>query len=73
MHFTDATNAAVRGSAIAQPTLYLPAGVTGSLGTISATGYYTPASSSPASSVNVTIQSAFAPNVTAVGLINLQQ
>jgi hypothetical protein len=61
------------GSAIAQPTLYLPAGVTGSLGTISATGYYTPASSSPASSVNVTIQSAFAPNVTAVGLINLQQ
>ncbi|MGD0646947.1 MAG: hypothetical protein ABR971_03060 [Acidobacteriaceae bacterium] len=53
--------------------LYLPSGVTGSLGTVSPTGLYTPASSSPASAVNVTVQSTFAPNVTAVGLITLQQ
>ncbi|MGD0891481.1 MAG: hypothetical protein ABR923_08105 [Terracidiphilus sp.] len=53
--------------------LYLPTGVTGSLGTISATGLYTPASSNPASSVDVTVQSEFAPSVTAVGLIEIQQ
>jgi hypothetical protein len=53
--------------------LYLPAGVTGSLGTISPTGFYTPDPTSPASSVNVTAQSSIAPNVTAVGLIELQQ
>jgi len=53
--------------------LYLPTGVTGGLGTVSPTGLYTPASSSPASSVNVTAQSDFAPNITAVGLIELQQ
>ena len=53
--------------------LYLPAGVTGALGTVSSTGLYTPASSSPASAVNVTVQSVFAPNITAVGLIDIQQ
>jgi hypothetical protein len=53
--------------------LYLPPGVTGSLGTISPTGLYTPASSSPASSVYVTAQSVLAPNVTAVGLIEIQE
>lgn len=53
--------------------LYLPSGVTGSLGTVSATGVYTPASSSPASSVDVTVQSVFSPSVTAVGQIQIQQ
>jgi len=53
--------------------LYLPSGVTGSLGTVSPTGLYTPDPSSPASSVNVTVQSALAPSVTAVGLIDIQQ
>ena len=53
---------------------YLPAGVTGGLGTVdTATGVYTPASSSPASSVNVTVKSMFAPTVTATGLIEIQQ
>lgn len=53
--------------------LYLPSGVTGSLGTVSPAGVYTPASSSPASSVDVTVQSVFAPSVTAVGQIQIQQ
>jgi hypothetical protein len=54
--------------------LYLPSGVTGSLGAVDeTTGYYTPASSSPASSVMVTVQSALAPSVSATGLIELQQ
>lgn len=53
--------------------LYLPSGVTGALGTVSATGVYTPASTSPASSVDVTVQSVFAPDVTAVGVIDIQQ
>ena len=53
---------------------YLPAGVTGGLGSVdSLTGVYTPAPSSPASSVNVTVQSAFAPGITATGLIEVQQ
>jgi hypothetical protein len=53
--------------------LYLPPGVTGALGTISATGLYTPDPTSPASSVDVTVQSVFAPSVTAVGLIEIQE
>jgi hypothetical protein len=52
--------------------LYFPAGVTGALGTISSTGYYTPDSSNPATSVNVTAASALAPNVTATAVIALQ-
>jgi len=54
--------------------LYLPSGVTGSLGAVdAATGYYTPSTSSPANSVMVTAQSTLAPSVTATGLIELQQ
>lgn len=54
--------------------VYLPAGVTGNEGTINpSTCYYTPASSSPASSVMVSVQSTIAGSVTATGLIELQQ
>jgi len=53
--------------------LYLPTGVTGSLGSVSTTGYYTPSSTTPASSVYVTVRSQLATNITGTGLIQLQQ
>ena len=47
---------------------------TGNAGTITQYGgYYTPASSSPASTIVVTAQSAVSPNIIATGLITLQQ
>jgi len=53
---------------------YVPTGITGVLGNLDPnTGVYTPAATNPASEVNVTAQSAFSPNVTAVGVIELQQ
>jgi len=52
---------------------YLPSGVTGSPGTVSSTGLYTPDPINPASSVNVTAQSVFNTNATATVLIELQQ
>jgi hypothetical protein len=51
----------------------LPAGVTGDPGTVDTkTGYYTPAATNPASSVNVTAQSNVSTNIRATVLIELQ-
>jgi hypothetical protein len=62
------------GSPVTFEPPYSPSGATVGLGTVDpTTGYYTPASSSPASSVYVTVQSALAPNITAVVLIQNQQ
>jgi hypothetical protein len=55
------------------PTPFLAPGATGTgVGTVSATGYYTPASTDPASSVEVQVASAAATNQTATVFINLQ-
>jgi len=64
---------ACQGSPIIWGTPYLATGAMGTgAGTVSSTGYYTPASSNPASSVYVQVTSAAAQNVMATVLINLQ-
>jgi hypothetical protein len=55
------------------PTPYLSNGATGTgVGTVSSTGYYTPASTDPASSVEVQVTSVVAQNVMATVTINHQ-
>jgi len=65
--------AACQGSPVIWGTPYLANGATGTnAGTVSSTGYYTPASSNPASAVEVQVTSAVSQNVMATVLITLQ-
>lgn len=62
---------ACQGSPVIWGTPFLATGATGTgAGTVSSTGYYTPASSDPASSVEIQVTSAAAQNVMATVLIN---
>jgi hypothetical protein len=64
---------ACQGSPVIWGTPFLATGATGTgAGTVSSTGYYTPASSDPASSVEVQVTSAVSQNEMATVLINLQ-
>ena len=64
---------ACQASPVIWGTPYLATGATGTnAGTVSSTGYYTPASTSPASSVEVQVTSAVSQNQMATVLINLQ-
>jgi hypothetical protein len=71
---TQMVTSPCQGSAVTfAPIPYLATGATGTgTGTVSSTGYYTPASTDPASAVYVQVTSAAAPNVMATVLINLQ-
>jgi hypothetical protein len=62
-----------QGSPVIWGTPYLANGATGTgVGTVSSTGYYTPASSDPASAVEVQVTSAVSQNVMATVTINNQ-
>jgi hypothetical protein len=62
-----------QGSPVIWGTPYLANGATGTgAGTVSSTGYYTPAASNPASSVEVQVTSAVSQNEMATVLISLQ-
>ena len=64
---------ACQGSPVIWGTPYLANGATGTgAGTVSSTGYYTPASSDPASAVEVQVTSAVSQNVMATVTINNQ-
>jgi hypothetical protein len=70
---TQQQTSTCQGSAVIWGTPYLATGATGTTaGSVSSTGYYTPASSDPASSVYVQVTSAAAQNIMATVLINNQ-